>query len=195
MFVPEGPVGKIARGNQEALVRIAYSVPKIGTVSHGGHAESLAFVGPADFMFLAMFFVALYRFQMRTRETLLAIVPVLAGYLSIVLLAGHVSFGPVSLAAMPALLPIGATVLIVNRREFKLTKDEKYSSFLIIGVGLAVVTWRMSLHWHEQGQRPGLSQRVLGPGPSTPPGSRTPIGQDQPRFPTSPGGGNTPDPR
>jgi hypothetical protein len=172
VFVPEGPVGKIARGNQKALSQMAYHIPNVSHVSHGGHAASLAYVGPADFMFLGMFFVALFRFKMRTTTTFYAILPVLAAYLLTVLIAGNVHIGPISLGAMPALIPIGATVLIVNWREFNLTRDEKLSSALIVILGIGVVIWRMSLALH-------YSMRPFAP-------SRTERGQETGALPNSP---------
>ena len=57
VFVPEGPVGQIARGTQENLARIAYHIPAVATRSSGGFARNLAYIGPADFLFLGMFCV------------------------------------------------------------------------------------------------------------------------------------------
>lgn len=106
----------------QTFAAISYSVPRFGTI------EPLARVGPADIMFLAMFFVALHRFGMQARRTLAWILPVLIAYLAVVVFLGDVAIGPVKLSALPALLPIGATLLLVNRREFKLTRSEAYST-------------------------------------------------------------------
>ncbi len=183
VFVPEGPVGRIARGNQESLQRIAYAIPSVAHVSHGGHAAPLAYVGPADFMFLGMFFVALFRFNMRTRATFRAVMPVLAIYLLIVLFAGGVQIGPVSLGALPALVPIGATVLIVNRKEFKLTRDEKISSAIILVAGVLLVGWRISIaaHHPEPEPQPAPLQMEGGPAPKGPPNLRRRLQEVQPK--------------
>ncbi|RYG44150.1 hypothetical protein EON79_15490, partial [bacterium] len=86
VFVPEGIAGQVARGNQEPLKKIAYSVPAPAVEAQGGFAQPMLFIGPADFLFMAMFFVALYRFKMRTRATALAMLPTMAAYLLIVLI-------------------------------------------------------------------------------------------------------------
>lgn len=159
VFVPEGPVGQIARGNQHILQRMAFVVPRVLSVPQGGKAQAMAYIGPADFVFMAMFFVALYRFQMRPKTTFLAMLPVLILYLLVVLVFGNVHFGPISLQALPALLPIGAVVLAVNWREFKLTRDEKLSTVMVAVLGVLIVGWRMWLHWNDSKPQAEPSQR------------------------------------
>jgi hypothetical protein len=176
VFCPEGPVGQIARqSGKTVLPSIAYRVPTMVHAPPGAPIQALAYVGPADFMFLAMFFVALYRFKMRTRATFIAIIPVLVLYMLAVLLLGNVTIGPVSLAAMPALLPIGIVVLATNWREFHLTKDERVSTAVLTVAGLALVSWRMSLHWHD-------SELPVGPSNQAP-------AQSAPALPESHGSG------
>lgn len=160
VFVPEGPVGQIARGNQQALARIAYQVPQAVHVSTSGLAAPHVYIGPADFLFMGMFFVALFRFGMRTRATLITMIPVLVIYLFTVLVFGNIEIGPISLRALPALVPIGAVVLGVNWREFQLTKDEKQTTIAVAIIGLAVLVWRFVVagptppHEHPQPARP-----------------------------------------
>ncbi|RYG23872.1 hypothetical protein EON82_12635 [bacterium] len=157
VFAPEGMVGKIARGNQETLAKVAYTIPRVAdsqaapeTAPHG-FAQPLAFVGPADLLFLAMFFVALYRFEMRSKETFRAMMPVLIAYLAAVLIFSHyeTSIGPIRLAALPALLPIGLTVLWVNRREFKLLPDERAATIGLLIIGIPLVAWRIAVSQPE----------------------------------------------
>ena len=132
VFVPEGPVGQIARGNQSALVQVAFTVPQPTHAPTGAKAQSLAYIGPADFLFMSMFFVSLYRFGLRAKETAMWMAPVLALYLLTALLLPHVSIGPIQLGALPALVPIGLVMLAVNAREFKLNRDEKVTSWLVL---------------------------------------------------------------
>ena len=80
---------------------------------------------------------------MRPRATLYAIAPVLIVYLGIVLLAPNVWLGPIRLAALPALLPIGLTVLGVNRREFSLLPDERAITLGMLILGIPFVAWRI----------------------------------------------------
>jgi hypothetical protein len=172
VFAPEGVVNQtVVRGTGQALAAVGYQIPKPQTVASGGYAAPLAYVGPADYLFLAMFFVALFRFGMRTRETFRVAVPVLAAYLLVVLLLGQVEIGPIRLGALPALVPIGAVVLIVNRKEFRLTKDELYATLLLAVLGTTFVTWRI------------LAPRPPAPliAPSTP--ETSPEGQAPPRSP------------
>lgn len=195
VFVPEGPVGQIARGSQATLSKVAYVVPRPATIATGGRAAPQAYVGPADFVFLAMFFVALYRFEMNPRRTFKAVLPVLVLYLLTVLALGWVHIGPISLRAMPALLPIGAVVLAMNWREFKLNQEEKLSTLLIAVLGIAIVSWRMALHWNDSEPRPAPSRSVFGQGPQGPRGSILQGLPDQRRWPPPLGPKGTPDPR
>ena len=146
VFVPEGPVGQIARGTQENLARIAYHIPAVATRSSGGFARNLAYIGPADFLFLGMFFVALFKFKLRTKATARAMVPALALYLLVVLLFPGVHVGPITLGALPALLPIGAVVLGVNWREFKMTQEEVVTTVVLVVLGACILVWRFKVN-------------------------------------------------
>jgi hypothetical protein len=144
VFAPEGMVQRtVVRGNSRTLQMMAYQAPQLETKSSGGRARAMVFVGPADFVFLSMFFVALYRFKMRTLRTLKVAVPTLAIYLLVVLIFPDVHLGPISLGALPALVPIGLVVLIVNRDQFRLNKDEKLTTVVLAVLGTAFVIWRI----------------------------------------------------
>lgn len=135
VFAPSGPVQTIIVKAPEQFKDLTYKIPTVGSI------EPLAFVGPADFIFLAMFFIAIFRFKMRTRESLLWVLPVLLIYLLVVLFFGGSKIGPISLAMLPAMLPIGLTILIVNWREFKMSPSERIMSFIVcmIAIGLALL--------------------------------------------------------
>ena len=144
VFAPEGMVQRtVVQGPMTILKQMAYQAPLVQTKSAGGKAEAMLFVGPADFVFLSMFFVALYRFKMRPIPTLFVIMPVLAVYLLVVLCFPNVHLGPISLGALPALLPIGIVVLVVNRDQFQLNRDEKMTTVVLTVVGTVVVIWRI----------------------------------------------------
>lgn len=152
MFLVLTPIGltqKMLTEHKKESQKVLYDVPapKAQPAKKGEaprRPASLAYVGPADFLFLGMFFVAIYRYRMRTKETIRAVIPVLAAYLLIVLLFGGVQIMGVSLGALPALLPIGATIFIVNRKEFTMTKDEKASTLVIAALGLAMLIYGMT---------------------------------------------------
>ncbi|CAN5550223.1 hypothetical protein BH11ARM2_BH11ARM2_15910 [soil metagenome] len=148
VFVPEGIAGQVARTNQAPLKALAYQVPKPAVEVQGGFAQPMLYIGPADFLFMAMFFVALYRFKMRTRKTGIAMAPTMAAYLLTVLIFHDTSIGPIRLGALPALVPIGLVVLGVNWKEFDMTKDEKQTTVAIFVIGVVLLAWRF---WANRG--------------------------------------------
>lgn len=120
VFAPTGTVKQALSSEKGKAVfeAISFKIPQFG------HAAPLAQIGPADFLFIAMFFALIYRFEMRTKETAMALIPTLIAYLIIALMVGP----------LPALVPIGLVVLIVNRKEFSMTRSEKG---MTLGVGIA----------------------------------------------------------
>lgn len=167
---------KIVEQQPELFQKVAYSTPKVSTESTVGLVQPFAYVGPADFFFLAMFFIALHKFGMRSQQTFRWIMPVLLAYLFVVVFLGDVSIGPVSLAMLPALLPIGAVVLIVNAREFRLAGQEKASTVVVALLGAALAVAGVSLAARaERAGPPAPSPPVAAPsdprsGASLPPG-------------------------
>ncbi len=138
---PQGPTQRLLKAIQPVFTKVAGQVPAASAAPTHGLAHAGAFIGMADFVFLAMFFIALFRFRMRTRATLYAIIPALIVYLLIVLLFGSQTLFGFSLSALPALVPIGLTVLAVNWKEFKLTRDERLSTLVLAIIAIGVVTW------------------------------------------------------
>ena len=136
---PLGPVQQVLQRQPEVLAKVAYSVPKATEAGQSVGVHIGSYVGPADFIFLSMFFVTLFKFKMRTRQTLPWMVLALVAYLLVVLVFGSARLGPISMAALPALLPIGLVVLAVNFREFQMKKDEWIGTVIIglIALGLA----------------------------------------------------------
>ena len=191
VFVPEGPVGRIARGNQTQLAQIAFSVPKPAAAPTTGAPTPLAYIGPADFLFMAMFFCAICRFNLRYAATGRWMVPVLAGYLALALLTPDVSIGPIRLGALPALVPIAAVVMAVNAREFKLTKDEKQTTIALALIGIGLLTWRFIVSGEARpippGEDPTTGQEA--PADSSPmatdPTPPKPLGTPAPGVPRS----------
>lgn len=181
VFSPTGPTKVLVETRPELFQSVAMSVPKVVATAPEaprGVVSAMAYVGPADLFFLAMFFVALFRFGMRTRQTLLWIIPVLALYLAIVLLAGDSQFGPVSLRALPALLPIGLTVLLVNAREFRMTASEKLSTLFVGVLAVGLAGGGLFLAKRAAEKQPG---QLAAPSP-------------KPGVPVAPGSGATPSP-
>ncbi len=119
VFAPSGTVKQALSSEKGKAIfdAVAFRIPDFG------RATPLAQIGPADFLFIAMFFALIFKFGMRTKETAIAMVPTLIVYLIIALLVGP----------LPALVPIGLVVLFVNRNQFSLSKSEKQ---MTLGVGI-----------------------------------------------------------
>ncbi|HZH99378.1 MAG TPA: hypothetical protein VEX38_10440, partial [Fimbriimonadaceae bacterium] len=107
VFTPVGFTQQIMRAAPQALPTVGYAVPQVTNTPTSGPVGAFAYIGPADFLFMGMFFVALFRFRMRTRETLIALIPALLVYLLLAAVLGPI----------PLLVPIGLTVLLVNIAE------------------------------------------------------------------------------
>lgn len=140
VFNPQAPTARFMREHPELTREIVATVPLVKQEKQQvGFVQDLAYIGPADLLFSAAFFCLLHRFGMRARRTLVVLIPILVIYLLTVVIFGHVQIGPLSLAMLPAMVPIGLTVLIVNKKEFKFARQEMAGIFIIsaLSVGLA----------------------------------------------------------
>jgi hypothetical protein len=164
VFAPVGPTRMIMERAPEALPSVALQVPSVQATPGVGPVQSFAFVGPADLLFMAMFFVALHRFGMRSQQTAVWLVPTILVYLVLAF----------QLGAVPLLVPIGLCVLAVNAPEFKLTGEEKASTAVIglISLALAISAFAMPRPPAEP-ETAGLSpeQRELAETPAQAPPS------------------------
>lgn len=141
VLTPSGFTQKLLKVAQPVFVKVAGQVPMASAAPNSGMARASEYIGMADFVFLAMFFVALFRFRMRTRATLFAVIPALVVYLLIVRLFGNQEILGFSLSALPAMVPIGLAVLIINREEFDLNKEEKLTTAVLAVLAVAFVAW------------------------------------------------------
>lgn len=133
VLTPYGVTQKLMKANPNILSKIAMSIPKTTSVISDASSVTVAkaaLVGPADLVFLGAFFLAMYRFKMRPRETLKIMIPTLIGYMTFVILTGW---------NLPALVPIGLVTLFVNYREFNLNKEEKTSTAVLAVIVLAIL--------------------------------------------------------
>ena len=134
MFLVLTPVGftrRLMEAQPALLPTIGLAIPKVQSHPVFGAVPATAYVGPADLLFMGMFFVALHRFEMRPAATFRALVPTLAVYLAVVLFVGP----------LPALVPIGLCVLIVNWKCFSLNKEEWISTGVVALIGASAVIW------------------------------------------------------
>ncbi len=166
VFNPAAPTAKFIRENPAISQAVLATVPGPQTAEPGqrqmGKVEDMAYIGPADLIFAAAFFTVLFRFRMRSRQTLNWMVPVLIVYLGVVLAFGDTSIGPLSLSMLPAMVPIGLTVLLVNRKEFKLEKQEVLGVVLVTAMALALAGYGIYRASTEESQR----EPPTGPSPS-----------------------------
>ncbi len=135
VFSPFGVTQVVLKEMPSVLPSIGAQIPISATSDPlTGKVAAGSFAGPADFMFLAMFMVALFRFNLKARRTVMVVIPTLLVYMMAV---------GIYKIALPALVPIGICVLLVNWKEFKLTKDEKISTALVATLGIGLFTWGM----------------------------------------------------
>lgn len=131
VLTPVGPTRIILQAAPQVFETASWHIPKVQENPTLGPVAATAHIGPADFLFMAMFFVAIHRFGMRSRQTLLWLAPTLLAYMVIVGLVGP----------LPALVPIGLCVLIVNWKEFSLSKEEWASTALVAVLCAGLIGW------------------------------------------------------
>lgn len=169
VLTPSGITRTIMKAAPKLLPAVAHQVPAVQTQTPTGTPVApFAFVGPADFLFMGLFFVALYRFNLRAKATFLWLLAALAAYLVLALFVGPV----------PLLVPIGLTVLIVNLPEFKMNREEWVSTAIVAALGLGLITWSAT-------RRPA-SGPIPQAGPSPSAGGQASGGSASTHEPTSP---------
>jgi len=134
VFSPLGLTHRFIKSSPDTLAIIAAQVPVASHGTSGNRVSPGALAGPADFMFLAMFLVAIFKHNMQGRRTVMVVIPTLLAYMLLV---------TVIHTALPALLPIGGVVLLVNWKEFQLSKEEKISTCFVAVMGILMFTWGM----------------------------------------------------
>lgn len=167
VLTPVGLTEQIMVKQPKLMPAVALAIPKVQTAPTTGPIAAAAYIGPADLLFSAFFFAALYRFSMSVRRTALWLGPTLLAYL-----VGAMKFGP-----LPALIPIGLCVLVVNYRHLRLTKEEWASTGIIAILAAGGLTWGLM----QPKPRAGLSPTPAGQGAPESGGSPLPAAQDRPR--------------
>lgn len=106
-----GPTGKMVKQAPEVVQAVSAAIPKVGS----GSIAPIAFIGPGDFLFLAMLFGAICRHKMRSGRTF--------WFLSATLTLGMLGVLLV-IPAFPALITVSLGVVLANYDQFNLSKDE-----------------------------------------------------------------------
>jgi len=141
ILTPIGYSAKFMKAAMPVLTKVAGQIPTVSAHPTHGFAQPGYFVGMADFVFLAMFFIAIFRFGMRAKQTLAAVIAGLLVYLVLVMFFGDRTLFGMGLDKLPAMVPIGLAVLLVNWREFRLTRDELIGTFAVAAFMIALVAF------------------------------------------------------
>ena len=131
VLTPVGPVKQILQVAPEIPKAMALNVPAASAAPTGAVAQPFAIIGPADFVFMSMFFIALFKFGLNAKATAIALAPAIIAYLLLAFI-----FGPV-----PLLVPIGITVLAVNAEHFKLNLEEWASTAVVALIAGGLIWW------------------------------------------------------
>lgn len=107
-------------------------VPGIGSSTHHGGLNPIAFIGLGDILFVAFFLAVILRFNMNVRGTFWW----MYGLLTLTMLIVLSPFG----FNIAALVPMGLAVLIANFRYFKLKREEVFATFYAGLLIIALVT-------------------------------------------------------
>jgi hypothetical protein len=119
-----GPTAKAIQNAPHVVSAVSAAIPAPGGASHG--FMPISFIGPADFIFFAMFLGAAYRLKMEPNRTFWIGFPLLTIGMGAVL-SGVFHMG------LPALTLIGLSVIVGNAKCFKLKRDE-YIAMAIVAV-------------------------------------------------------------
>lgn len=119
-------IPRVMEAAPHALSAVAVHVPQVGAKPTPTGLRPIGIIGPADFVFLAFYFACIWRFGMAARATYLWMVVALAGYMFFQNVVG--SLTPRLMEAvdmLPGLVPMAVVLLIVNRKHFRFSREEK----------------------------------------------------------------------
>lgn len=167
ILTPFTPQAKIVKDNPEIVGALGVAVPGVKAAPAAGETVpvgtfDLAYIGPADLFIAAMLFACIFRYGMQTRATAKWLGPVLVGYMLLVL-GFRIS--------LPALVPIGLTVLLVNRKEFTMNKEERQATWGVTVIALAMAGFGVynSLTYKPPKQPDEPAMQTDGSGEQKPP--------------------------
>lgn len=140
-------IPRVMQAAPQALSAIAVHVPQVGAKPTPTGLRPIGIIGPADFVFLAFYFACVWRFNMAARATYIWMVIALAVYMVFQNVVG--SLTPRFMDAvdmLPGLVPMAVVLLIVNRRYFRFSPEEKQAmavvALLVVGI-IALAFWTL----------------------------------------------------
>lgn len=140
-------IPRVIQAAPQALSAIAVHVPQVGAKPTPTGLRPIGIIGPADFVFLAFYFACVWRFNMAARATYIWMVIALAGYMVFQNVVG--SLTPRFMDAvdmLPGLVPMAVVLLIVNRKYFRFSREEKRAMAVVavlVGGIIAFAFWTL----------------------------------------------------
>lgn len=123
--VAMGPVSEMIKRSPKVVEAVSAPIPQAGA---GGFIP-LTMIGPGDFLFMTLFFAAMWRLGMKARRNYWCVFAMMTlGMLAVM-------FGIVE--NLPALTVLAVAIVGANWREFKLSRQEAIS-VAIVGLILAI---------------------------------------------------------
>jgi hypothetical protein len=180
-----GLTREIIKTAPKVFTSIAAQVPAVSSHAGTGKVEVGSYIGPADLVFLAAFFIIIFRFKMNARLTLAVIAPVLVLYMIVVL---------VSNIPLPALVPIGSCILIANWKHFNLNRDEWIATGFVALLCAAFLTWGLVRRNNAPAEQAEPLPKASGPTALESAAKPAPTASDQQKSSSPTATGSTPSP-
>jgi hypothetical protein len=131
-MTPTGFTHDMVKHAPQIVSSVSVSVPAITSqTSHGISIGPIAFIGPGDILFMALFFAAVQRFELSEKRTFWWMYGLLT--ISMILVIRLPNF------AVGALVPMGLAVIIANARQIKLKREELFAVAYAGALVLALV--------------------------------------------------------
>jgi hypothetical protein len=135
-------IPRVMEAAPQALGAVAVHVPQVGTKPTPAGLRPIGIIGPADFVFLAFYFACVWRFNMAARATYIWMVIALAGYMFFQNVVG--SLTPRFMDAvdmLPGLVPMAVVLLIVNRKYFRFSREEKRAMAVVALLVVSIIAF------------------------------------------------------
>jgi len=113
----------------KVVEKVSVKLPALGMFG------PVATIGPGDFVFLGLFFSAMYRHNLKVSATFWVFLALLVPCMLVV-----IAFG----ISIPALVPMAVAMLLVNHDQMRLTKSEKFATLyilILLATALALLTY------------------------------------------------------
>jgi len=131
-MTPTGFTHDMVEHASKIVSSVSVSVPAVS--AHGVSISPIAFIGPGDVLFMAMFFAAVQRFELAERATFWWMYGLLT--LSMII---AIRFFPVA-----ALVPMGLAVIVANAAKIKLKREEV---FAVLYAGALIIVLVCLFYW------------------------------------------------